>query len=861
MIKKNLLLKCGKISENFCNFAPLNGIIFLQPMKSLKNLFFVLAVLTFAVGSVKGQMVRYPFQSLIKKGEYQEAKTNIEKELKKKKTAVGLNYAAFKLFADKGFEEFNRRKAYGFLEQAWRSFETAESAEKEWAMKNGLSNEVFEVNVRFVCKEILEELMNENPENTEAAMDTFLTVCKRAPEDLRREAEKRRDEARRSRVEGQGTEDKGQGLKKLCELLVSKPKGDWVNEEREKVWKAACSGEDLDVTECAVSLFDGEKREKLLGVLHGRYVERSVKDADVLYEKFKDVKSPTLNMHRERDEEMKRALNNGNLGLKEKIRVLAPYNQGVVLMAQLADSLRSKEGWSDERVFKELDEFKTSYGGNRWFRNLLMCLGNKGQGTKDNGQGTKDEFAGVNTKEGREYSPTVGANDSVLFFVGRGRRDSLGGEDIYMARRLKSGEWGEVKRLNSLNTAKGNEAVEAVTVDGEEMILFKNGRLFSARRYGQSWGKTVAMEGLNVSDWQADAVVTSDGNAVLFAARTRTGREVKESMNIYVAVRDSSGKWSSPIELGGTINTALDDRAPFLHPDMKTLYFSSKGHGGLGGYDVWMSRRKSDKSWTEWTEPVNVGRCVNTAGDECWYKISTDGRRAYYAKTTKEGHEDLFSAELPASVRPEPVAVVRGRIRNGEGGRLSCKIKWEDLETGEVMGSVNSSSVDGGYFAVLPLGRRYGYFVEKEGYYPIANWVDLKNEKNGITVERDMEMVSIEEMLDKKAAVPLNNLFFESGKSELLPESRFELDRVVMLINSVKVKIEISGYTDNQGDAESNQRLSEDRCRAVRDYLIDRGCDYYRFTIIGYGQERPRATNDTPEGRQLNRRVELRLVK
>lgn len=795
-------------------------------------------------------MVRYPYQSLIKKGEYQEAKANIEKEMKKTPNAVGLNYSAYKLYSDKLFKGYDLAKAYTFLAQSWESFKALSGTERVMAEKNGLSDNLYKVNIEFICTTIYEQMIAEGA--TEEKLDSYLKFYTLAPDKIRREIARERDAMRR--------DDSKDSDLEMCGLLKDKPTGNWVDAAMEKIYKKALEGENLELSECAVGLFDGEKREKILGVLHGRYVEKNLDNVDSLYEKFKDLKSATLAMHKGYDDEKKRALAESNGKITRKlINVLAPYNMGVVMMAEYADSLRNKAGMSAKEVLMELDKFKESYGGNKWYRNLMKAfLENPNDITA---KADKQLFSAVNTKGGKEYSPFIAANDSLIYFVGKGRGDNLGGEDIFITKRGADGSWGKPERLISLNTEKGNEAVEAVTVDGEEMILFKNGKLYQAQKHGKTWGKTVLMSAINISSWQADAMVTSDGNAILFAANTQTGREVEPSQNIYVTVRDSAGEWGKPIELGATINSAFNDRAPFLHPDMKTLYFSSEGHGSLGSYDIWMSRRKSDKSWTEWTEPVNLGRSINSVGNECWYKISTDGSRAYFSKSTEDAKEELFSIELPASMRPEPVAIIKGKIRNTKGKILDCKIKWEDLETGEVIGSVRTNSTDGSYFIVLPLGKRYGYFVEKEGYYPIANWVDLKNEKKSVTVDRDIEMVSIDEMLNENAAVPLNNLFFDSGKSELLPESRLELDRVVMMINSIKVKIEISGYTDNRGEPDKNQRLSEDRCRSVRDYLISRGCDYYRFTIIGYGQERPRATNDTPEGRQTNRRVELRLVK
>jgi outer membrane protein OmpA-like peptidoglycan-associated protein len=325
---------------------------------------------------------------------------------------------------------------------------------------------------------------------------------------------------------------------------------------------------------------------------------------------------------------------------------------------------------------------------------------------------------------------------------------------------------------------------------------------------------------------------------------------------------NENGEWDEPINLGSVINTPYCERTPFLHPDMKTLYFSSDGHGGLGGLDVYKSTRLADSCWNCWSEPVNLGKEINTESHDWGYKISTDGEKAYFSKGTRgEKTNDIYSLNLPMSMRPGMVATISGKLTNKANQAVEAEIVWEDLETGKVMGRSKADPKTGNYFVVLPLGKMYGYYVEKYGYYPMSDNVDLRKNLTPVKIQKDIVMLAIQDMIDQGIAVPITNLFFNTNESVILPYSIPELKRVAAIIKSKNLKVEISGHTDNVGDAKKNQTLSENRAAAVKDFLIKEGFDASMLSTKGYGATKPVADNKTEIGRAKNRRVELRIVK
>jgi outer membrane protein OmpA-like peptidoglycan-associated protein len=464
----------------------------------------------------------------------------------------------------------------------------------------------------------------------------------------------------------------------------------------------------------------------------------------------------------------------------------------------------------------------------------------------------------INSRNGNEYVPVISADNKSLYFCGRDRDDNYYNEDIFVSKNV-NGNWQKPTLVNDLNTIE-NDAPLSVSADGNTLLLFKNGSLYYSEREYSGWSELTEFPyPINSGTWEADAMITSDGNSIIFASKRIPDHPYLYDIDIYVSHRLESG-WSTPVNLGSSINTEFTDRSPFLHPDMKTLYFSSRGHGGLGELDVFKTTRLSDSSWTDWSPPINLGREFNTSGSDWGYRISTDGKTAYFAATTSNDNQDIYSVNLPGYLRPGFVATIEGALLDKNNQPIEATIKWEDLETGKIIGESKSNPEDGSYFIVLPMGKIYGYYIENGDYYPISSHIDLRDQDNAVVIDKDIEIVTFDQMISEGISLPMNNLFFDTGKWSLLSESRPELKRIANIIKTHNLKVEISGHTDDVGPDDTNQTLSENRANAVSNFLISLGVSSELLTTIGYGESQPSQSNESEEGRALNRRVELMFV-
>ncbi len=478
----------------------------------------------------------------------------------------------------------------------------------------------------------------------------------------------------------------------------------------------------------------------------------------------------------------------------------------------------------------------------------------------------------INT-EFMEYSPVMTPDGNTLYFCGYGRDDNAGMEDIFVSHR-QNGEWQPAKPMTQFNSAFSNEAPLAISPDGNMILIYQNSNIYYSERRGSGWSPLKKMTGINTGQsWEADASFTPDGNAIFFIS-DRPGNvgqyhphekvfhgSSHGNSDIYVSTRQGDGSWSEPVNIGATINTPYSERSPWLASDMRTLYFSSDGHYGLGMLDVFKATRLSDSSWTEWSEPVNLGKEINTAQDDYNYVISTDGASALFTKVQRGGF-DICTVSLPEKMRPEAIGIVLGKVTDTEGHCLPAKIKWEDLQTGKILGNLQCDPTSGSYFITLPAGRNYGYFVEMDGYYPVSGNLNTENLKTGKNIERNIVMNSIEDILEGKVSIILENIFFDTNKYELKPESYPELRRLAAFIDlNPSAVLEISGHTDNSGSAESNRTLSQRRADSVKEFLISSGCSEAQIRASGYGHTKPIDSNATEAGKARNRRVEFRIEK
>ncbi|MDZ7262623.1 MAG: OmpA family protein [candidate division KSB1 bacterium] len=369
-------------------------------------------------------------------------------------------------------------------------------------------------------------------------------------------------------------------------------------------------------------------------------------------------------------------------------------------------------------------------------------------------------------------------------------------------------------------------------------------------------------------------MLTADGKAILFTSDRpgRIGEFHKKNyffhgstwgnIDIYVCNKTDSG-WSEAINLGGTINTPYCEYTPFLHPDGKTLYFSSDGHYGFGELDVFKATRLSDTSWTEWSEPINLGKEINGPNKDWGYRIATAGDLAYFSVFNRPegyGGDDIYSIELPPEVKPLAVTTVSGKVADPDGQPLEVEIKWNDLTLNKPAGEARSDPKTGRYFIALPAGHRYSYYPEKDGYISETKYLDLTDKKQ--YAEYSLDIILYPVITVGKGEPPPFKLvvFFDVDKWELREDSFLELNHWVdFLKKNPEIHFEIHGHTDSTGTEAHNQWLSDQRAQSVADYLVTKGISKKRLTARGFGESRPVDTNETEEGRQNNRRVEIKF--
>lgn len=353
-----------------------------------------------------------------------------------------------------------------------------------------------------------------------------------------------------------------------------------------------------------------------------------------------------------------------------------------------------------------------------------------------------------------------------------------------------------------------------------------------------------------------DTTISPDGAIMICALKKRNSKEITPSKNLFYRLRQDDGTWGEEKELPDNINTPFSESSPYLTPDLKALYFVSEGHSTIGGKDIFVSYRIGE-NWDKWSTPQNLGKEINTEDDEDYFKYSYSGHQAYFTSS-----KQMYSVTLnPKEQSTIPITVVYGTITDSKNRPVSATISWEDLDNRQVLGQYVTNPKDGNYTICLPSGKNYGYFIYDKAFFPTSGNIDLRGQTKTVKIREDIKVVKIEEVIINGKNIVLHNLFFNTGDTILLPTSIPELNRVSKLIQDRSLIVEISGHTDNVGNDADNQKLSLARAEAVKDYLISLGCNPKRLITVGMGKNNPIASNNTAEGRQQNRRVELRAIK
>jgi flagellar motor protein MotB/tetratricopeptide (TPR) repeat protein len=466
-----------------------------------------------------------------------------------------------------------------------------------------------------------------------------------------------------------------------------------------------------------------------------------------------------------------------------------------------------------------------------------------------------------------EYLPSISPDNDYCFFTRRydlSTRNSLTPVSVekFMISERKNGKFGKGEPM-PLPFNKGNsnnEGSASISIDNKHLYFTTNinGNFdicYSDKTPENKWGEIKNM-GPNVNDdrqWDAQPSISPDGNVLYFASYRDS---VNQTSDIYKITKQSNGGWSKPVQLSALINTNGNEKSPFIHPDNKTLYFSSDSLPGLGGYDIFMSK-KDDKG--NWTTSVNLGYPINTENDEVGFYVTTDGRSAYFASNKINGRTnyDIYQFDLPEKVRPEQVLFLKGELRDDNNlVPLAAKIELKNIATKESF-NIDYDSLTGKYASVVLFNNDYILTTKKDGYAFNSTYFSKSDTMLVEPVKLDVGLKKIE----VGNSYPLNNILFERNSAVLSNEAKEMIENfVVFLVQSPKVKVAIHGHTDDMGNPADNQALSDARARAVYEYIVHAGIDPGRVSSKGFGESKPLVPNTTEENRAKNRRTEFLIV-
>ena len=473
-----------------------------------------------------------------------------------------------------------------------------------------------------------------------------------------------------------------------------------------------------------------------------------------------------------------------------------------------------------------------------------------------------------------DYAPLISADKSMMIFTSR-RKGSTGGriseddgmyfEDIYVSYN-KNGHWTRPKNLGPPLNTETHDATVGLSPDGQKLFLYRNADIYVSELKGNRWTKPLPLPpAINSGAVENSACISFDGKEIYFI-RGKTLNPETSNGDIYVS-KKINGKWSEAKRLSNIINTKYDEDGVFIHPDGKTLYFSSKGHNTMGGYDIFRTVKQENGTWSK---PVNLGFPVNSPDDDLYFVMAANGKDGYYSSVKKDGlgFMDIYKIDFPKEIKfnndekvtdiEAKLTIVKGEITDANTGqKLEAVIKIFDNEKDKKVLTANSNKITGKYLISLPSGKNYGMEVNKEGYLFYSGNFNIPESETYREIVKNIKLYPIK----KDAKVILRNIFFDFDKATLRPASYPELNRLKNLLDeNPTMKVEISGHTDNKGSYDYNLNLSEARAKAVVNYLISKGINPSRLSSRGASYNEPVDTNATEQGRQNNRRVEFKII-
>lgn len=503
-----------------------------------------------------------------------------------------------------------------------------------------------------------------------------------------------------------------------------------------------------------------------------------------------------------------------------------------------------------------------------------------------------DNLGGTINSKYPEYHPLITADESKIIYTTRTTatkkkidiKDGETYEDIFVSNNT-NGTWGTPQDLGAPLDVKLHDATAGLSPDGQTLYIYRtngNGDIYQTKLLNNAWTKPQKMnDKINSVGKESCITVSADGKVFYFISNRPGGYGMGD---IYKITIDPNGNWTSPQNLGPTINTQYDELGVYLQPDGSALYFSSTGHNTMGGYDIF----KTDYDNGQWSVPQNLGYPVNTPGDDVYFSMPADKKHAYYSsdRAGGEGDMDIYTItflgpEKPVIASSAPSALsgtstipdvmtgaalaetnkdlLRGIVIDSETRKpLLAYIQLVDNKRNKVIANFTTDSATGNYIVSLASGINYGISVKANNYLFYSANIDLTDSSRYHEIVKNVAL----QPLEVGSHVALRNIFFDFNRSNLRKESAPELQKVIDLLKQYPtITIEIAGYTDNKGSNAYNTRLSGARAKSVVTYLIAHGISAKRLTSKGYGAANPIATNTTDEGRQLNRRTEFKITK
>lgn len=468
-----------------------------------------------------------------------------------------------------------------------------------------------------------------------------------------------------------------------------------------------------------------------------------------------------------------------------------------------------------------------------------------------------------------DLSPVIAPNGKTLYFTRQNHPNNVAPvekQDIWFSEVDEKGNFSEAKNLGEPLCTPENNSTLSITPDGQHMLVLNqffpdkpSGKGISISTKGPNgWGfpEPVKIDEYENLSSYGEYSLSNSGNVIVMTVMTK---ESEGNKDLYVSFKKEDNSWTKPLSLGGVVNTAASEISPFIAADERSLYFSSSGHPGYGGSDIFVTRRLDD-SWQNWSEPENLGPYLNSPKFDAYYTLPAKGDKVYFVSYRDGGYgsSDIYYASVPVSLRPDAVALVKGKVFNKKTGEtIETEIEYYALSANKKLGEAKSDAKDGSYEIILPSGEKYGFFARKDGFLPVSAEFELLKKDGYQEKEVNLYLVPIE----KDASIVINNVYFDTDKFDLRKESFVELDQLAGILKAYpNMKVELSGHTDDVGNDAYNQTLSDNRAKSVKNYLVSKGITADRLQSKGYGESKPITPNVDDSSRQMNRRVEFKII-